>query len=271
MRTLPQGTVTFLFSDVEGSTKLAKELGDAAWAELLEAHRQLMRHAFAAHGGLEVDTQGDSFFVVFTRATDAVAAALEGQHALGAHAWPADGQVRVRIGLHTGEAVARDNHYIGQEVHRTSRICDSGHGGQIVVSQTTAELVRDGLPDGATLALLGDFRLKDIAQPQRLFQLTTTGQPTTFPALRSLDIPTNLPTERSSFIGREADISAIRERLAEHRLVTLTGVGGSGKTRLALQVGTLELGNFTDGVFFVDLAPISDAELLASTVASAAA
>ena len=269
MRTLPQGTVTFLFSDVEGSTKLAKQFGDAPWAELLETHRQLMRQAFAAHDGLEVDTQGDAFFVVFTRASDAAAASLDAQRALTAHAWPADGAVRVRIGLHTGEAVARDNHYIGQEVHRASRICDSGHGGQIVVSQTTAELVRDGLPDGATLAPLGDFRLKDLGQPQRLFQLTATGLASTFPALRSLDIPTNLPTERSSFIGREADISAIRAHLADQRLITLTGVGGSGKTRLALQVGALELSNFADGVFFVDLAPVSDAALLASTVASA--
>ena len=134
MRTLPQGTVTFLFSDVEGSTKLSQTLGDVAWAGLLETHRVLMRQAFTAHAGLEVDTQGDAFFVVFTRATDAVAAAMNAQHSLAAHAWPADGRVRVRIGLHTGEAVARDKHYIGQEVHRASRICDSGHGGQIVVS-----------------------------------------------------------------------------------------------------------------------------------------
>ncbi len=269
MRTLPQGTVTFLFSDVEGSTKLSQALGDVAWAGLLETHRQLMRQAFTAHDGLEVDTQGDAFFVVFTRASDAAAAALDAQHSLATHAWPADGRVRVRIGLHTGEAVARDNHYIGQEVHRASRICDAGHGGQIVVSQTTAELVRDGLPGRATLAPLGDYRLKDLGQAQRLFQLTATGLPSTFPALRSLDIPTNLPTERSSFIGREADISAIRTRLTDHRLVTLTGVGGSGKTRLALQVAALQLGNYADGVFFVDLAPISDAELLAATVASA--
>jgi predicted ATPase/class 3 adenylate cyclase len=268
-RALPEGVLTLFFSDVEGSTRLAKSHGDAAWAELLETHRALLRQAFAAHGGLEVDTQGDSFFAVFRMASDAVAAALAAQRALAAQAWPAAGAVRVRIGLHTGEAIARGDHYVGQEIHRASRICDAGHGGQIVVSQTTAELVRDGLPDGASLAPLGDYRLKDLGQPQRLFQLNSTGLSTTFPALRSLDIPTNLPTERSSFIGREADISAIRAHLADQRLITLTGVGGSGKTRLALQVGALELGNFADGVFFVDLAPVSDAALLAATVASA--
>ncbi len=218
---------------------------------------------------MEVDTQGDSFFAVFRMASDAVAAALAAQRSLAAQAWPSAGAVRVRIGLHTGEAIARGDHYVGQEIHRASRICDAGHGGQIVVSQTTAELVRGSLPDGATLAPLGDYRLKDLGQPQRLFQLGATGLASDFPRLRSLDIPTNLPTERSSFIGREADISAIRERLAEHRLVTLTGIGGSGKTRLALQVGALELGNFADGVFFVDLAPVSDAELVAATMAGA--
>ena len=269
MPALPEGVITLFFSDVEGSTRLAKSHGDAAWAELLETHRRLLRQAFAAHGGLEVDTQGDSFFAVFRMASDAVAAALAAQHSLAAQAWPAAGAVRVRIGLHTGEAIARGDHYVGQEIHRASRICDAGHGGQIVVSQTTAELVRGSLPDGATLAPLGDYRLKDLGHAQRLFQLSAAGLASEFPRLRSLDIPTNLPTERSSFIGREADISAIRERLAGHRLVTLTGIGGSGKTRLALQVGALELGNFADGVFFVDLAPVSDAGLVSATMAGA--
>jgi len=206
---------------------------------------------------------------VFRLPSDAVAAALAAQQSLAAQAWPAAGAVRVRMGLHTGEAMARGDHYVGQEIHRASRICDAGHGGQIVVSQTTAELVRGSLPEGATLAPLGDYRLKDLGPPQRLFQLSAAGLPSDFPRLRSLDIPTNLPTERSSFIGRDADISALRERLAEHRLVTLTGIGGSGKTRLALQVGALELGRFADGVFFVDLAPVSDAELVSATMASA--
>ena len=269
MSTLPQGTVTFLFSDVEGSTRLSRQFGDTRWAELLESHRTMLRQAFAAHSGLEVDTQGDSFFVAFTRATDAIAAALDTQLALQAHDWPTDGRVRVRIGLHTGEAAVRGNHYIGQEVHRASRICDAGHGGQIVVSQTTAELARSSLPDGSRLDDLGEHRLKDLGQPQHLFQLSAPGLATEFPRLRSLDVPTNLPVQRSSFVGRDKEIAAIRGALLEHRLVALTGIGGSGKTRLALQVGALELGNFADGVFFVDLAPVADPDLVAQTLATA--
>lgn len=269
MITLPQGTVTFLFSDVEGSTRLSRQFGDTRWAELLESHRTMLRQAFAAHSGLEVDTQGDSFFVAFTRATDALAAALDAQRALQAHEWPTDGRVRVRIGLHTGEAAVRGNHYIGQEVHRASRICDAGHGGQIVVSQTTAELARSSLPDGSRLDDLGEHRLKDLGQPQHLFQLSAPGLSSEFPRLRSLDVPTNLPVQRSSFIGRDKEIDAIRAALLEQRLLTLTGIGGSGKTRLALQVGALELGNFADGVFFVDLAPVADPDLVAQTLAAA--
>ena len=237
MPALPEGVLTLFFSDVEGSTRLAKSHGDAAWAELLETHRRLLRQAFAAHGGVEVDTQGDSFFVVFRMASDAVAAALAAQRSLAAQAWPSAGAVRVRIGLHTGEAIARGDHYVGQEIHRASRICDAGHGGQIVVSQTTAELVRGSLPEGATLTPLGDYRLKDLGQAQRLFQLDAAGLASDFPRLRSLDIPTNLPTERSSFIGRAADISAIRERLAgapaghadRHRRLGQDAPGAAGR------------------------------------------
>ena len=269
MGNLPEGTVTFLFSDVEGSTRLAKSLGDARWASLLEDHRSLLRRAFAAHGGHEVDTQGDAFFVVFTRPTDAVAAALDVQRGVEAHSWPEGGRLRVRLGLHTGEAVVRGGHYIGQEVHRASRICDSGHGGQIVVSQTTANLVGEGLPTETTLAELGRYTLKDLDEPQRLFQLSAEGLGSTFPRLRTLDAPNNLPAERSSFIGREKETETIQRLLAEHRLVTLTGIGGSGKTRLALRVGANNLIAFPDGVFFIDLAPITDDGLVAQTTASA--
>jgi predicted ATPase/class 3 adenylate cyclase len=265
---LPEGVVTFVFSDVEGSTRLAKGLGDARWAELLDVHRRILREAFSAQGGREVDTQGDAFFVVFTRATDAVAAALEGQRALEEHPWPAGGRVRVRIGLHTGEALARGDRYVGQEVHRASRICAAAHGGQIVVSRTTADLVGESLPGDATLTDLGEHRLKDLGDAQRLFQLASTGLASAFPRLRSLDAPHNLPAERSSFVGREKEIAGIRRLLVAHRLVTLTGIGGSGKTRLALQVGALELGAFPDGVFFVDLGPVGDPDLAAQAIAS---
>ncbi|MDM0072156.1 adenylate/guanylate cyclase domain-containing protein [Variovorax sp. J31P207] len=269
MSSLPQGTVTFLFSDIEGSTRLAKLFGDRQWAELLDEHRALLRVAFAAHAGMEVDTQGDGFFVVFMRATDALAAAVAGQRALLAHDWPDDGIVRVRIGLHTGEAVLRDSHYIGQEVHRASRICDAGHGGQTVLSQAAAELVRTSLSGGVALKDLGEHQLNGLGRPQRLFQLSAPGLAADFPRLRSLDAATNLPVERTSFVGREQEIADVRAELDEHRLVTLTGIGGAGKTRLALRVGALELGNFPDGVFFVDLAPVTDLDLVAQTVAAA--
>lgn len=269
MSTLPGGIVTFLFTDVEGSTRLAKALGDALWADLLEDHRRLLRHALTARAGQEVDTQGDAFFFVFTSASDALTAAIDAQRALEQHSWPEEGRVRVRLGLHTGEAIARGDHYVGQEVHRASRICDAGHGGQIVVSQTTAELVRERLPGEATLIDLGQHRLKDLGDPQRLFQVDAAGLPAMFPRLRSLDAPHNLPAERSSFIGRDAEIAAVRRLLAEYRLVTLTGIGGSGKTRLAIRVGTEELAGFPDGVFFVDLAPIGDPDLVAQTTATA--
>ena len=269
MSTLPEGTVTFLFTDVEGSTRMAKELGDARWAEFLEQHRKILRQAFSAHAGREVDTQGDAFFVAFTKATDAVAAAIEGQRALEEHPWPDGGRVRVRVGLHTGEALARGDHYVGQEVHRASRICSAGHGGQIVVSQTTADLVRETLPKDTTLTDLGQHRLKDMGDAQRLFQLSVHGLPSEFPPLRSLETPHNLPAERSSFVGREEEIATIRKLLPGHRLVTLTGIGGSGKTRLALQVGAQELGDFPDGVFFVNLAPLSDPDLVTQTMATA--
>ena len=271
MRSLPDGIVTFLFTDVEGSTRLVRDFGDAHWAEVLEAHRRILRRAFEANGGQEVGTQGDAVFAVFARASDAAAAAIEGQRALEDHPWPANSRVRVRIGLHTGEALAHGDNYVGQEVHRASRICDAGHGGQIVVSQATAELVRESLPGGAALTDLGDHRLKDMGDPQRLFQLTAMGLPSQFARLRSLDAPSNLPAERSSFVGREKELTAIRRLLAEHRLVTLTGIGGSGKTRLALQIGALELPRFPDGAFFVDLAPVSDPELVSHAIATAGA
>jgi predicted ATPase/class 3 adenylate cyclase len=268
MENLPGGVVTFLFTDVEGSTRLARELGDALWAELLEEHRRILREAFTSFAGIEVDTQGDAFFVVFPRASDALAAAIDGQRRLERHGWPEGGRVRVRAGLHTGEAVAREGHYVGHEVHRASRICDAGHGGQILVSQTTAELVRDGLPADASLTDVGPHRLKDLGEPQRLFQLGAEGLPSDFPRLRSLEVPHNLPAERSSFVGREDEIASVSQRLGEARLVTLTGIGGSGKTRLALRVGAGALARFPDGVFFVDLAPVTEPELVTQTIAA---
>ena len=263
MTELPSGTVTFLFTDIERSTESAAALGDERWAEALQAHRDLLRPAFKKHAGVEVGTEGDAFFVAFARAHDAVDAAAEGQRVHEAHPWPGETRLRVRMGLHTGEALVRGDGYVGHEVHRAKRISDAGHGGQILLSQTTADLVGT-----ASLLDLGSHRLKDLGEPQHIYQLAGDGLERDFPAVRSLDAFTHsLPLQRSAFIGREREMADVREQLTTNRIVTLTGVGGCGKTRLALQVGAEELEHFPDGVFFVNLAPISDPDLIMDELA----
>ena len=258
MTELPSGTVTFLFTDIERSTESAAALGDERWAEALQTHRDLLRPIFQTHNGVEVGTEGDSFFVAFARAHDAVDAAADGQRALQAHTWAGETQLRVRMGLHTGEALVRGEGYVGHEVHRAKRISDAAHGGQILLSQTAADLVGKG-----SLLDLGSHRLKDLGEPQHVYQLTAQDLPREFPQLRSLDAFTHsLPLQRSAFIGREKEIAQIRDLIESNRIVTLTGVGGCGKTRLALQVGADELEHFDDGVFFVNLAPISDPDVV---------
>ncbi len=257
MTDLPSGTVTFLFTDIERSTQTVGEIGDERYADLQDEHRRLLRGAFAAHNGVEVGTEGDALFVAFARAHDAIAAAVDGQRALSEGS-----ELSVRMGIHTGEALVRDGNYVGHDVHKAKRISDAGHGGQILVSQASAELVRDA----ADLIDLGPHRLKDLASPERIFQ-AGGGE---FPTLRSLDaFRTNLPIQRSSFVGRAAEIAEVRKLLEANRLVTLTGVGGCGKTRLALQVAAEELDRFSDGAFFTELAPISDPELMPRTIAGA--
>jgi predicted ATPase len=248
---LPAGTVTFLFTDVEGSTRLLHELGDG-YAGVLGEHRNALRECFARHGGVEVDTQGDAFFVAFTKASDALAAACEGKEAL------ASGPIRVRIGLHTGEPLVTEDGYVGIDVHRAARIAAVGHGGQILVSQSTRELT------GATgLRDLGDHRLKDLTAPERIYQFGDD----TFPPLKSLNT-TNLPVASNPLVGRESELAELTALLTDStRLVTLTGPGGSGKTRLGLQVGAELLDDFPGGVFFVPLAPLSAPQLVAPTVA----
>jgi predicted ATPase/class 3 adenylate cyclase len=254
MAELPTGTVTFLFTDIEGSTKLLRELGDA-YGGVLSEHRRVLRDAFAAHDGVEVDTQGDAFFVAFTRATDAADAATESQRAL------AGGPVRVRMGIHTGEPIRTDEGYAGMDVHRAARIAAVGHGGQVLVSQTA----RDLLGDRVNLLDLGAHRLKDLTQAQRIFQLGE-GK---FPPLRSLQ-RTNLPVAATALVGREQELTELCGLLGNGtRLVTLTGAGGSGKTRLALQVAAELSDDFGDGVFFVPLAPVQDAELVGATIEQA--
>jgi predicted ATPase/class 3 adenylate cyclase len=247
---LPTGTVTFLFTDIEGSTRLLTELGERYPAVLTE-HRRALRQAFGNHGGVEIDTQGDAFFVAFARAPDAAAAADEAQRSL------ADGPVRVRIGLHSGQPTLTDEGYVGIDVHRAARICSAAHGGQIVLSEETRSLLGDALH----LRDLGLHRLKDLTEPEKLFQLAGDD----FPPLRTLDA-TNLPTQPSALVGRERELAELPPLVREERLVTLTGPGGSGKTRLALQVAAELVGEFADGVFWVPLASVTDLRLFEPTI-----
>ena len=255
MTELPGGTVTFLFTDVEASTRLLHELGDA-YADVLAEHRRVLRDAFTRHGGVEVDTQGDAFFVAFPRASDALAAAAAGRAAL------ATGAVRVRMGLHTGEPLLTDEGYVGIDVHRAARIAAAGHGGQILVSQAARDLVgSDGLID------LGQHRLKDLIAPERIYQLGDG----VFPPLKSLNT-TNLPVASNPLVGREHELAELTAMLSDsERLVTLTGPGGSGKTRLGLQIGAELVEHFSGGVFFVPLASLSGPELVRAAVARTAA
>jgi predicted ATPase/class 3 adenylate cyclase len=256
----PTGTVTLLFTDVEGSTRLLEGLGAERYAAVLAEHRRLLRQAFERHGGYEVDEEGDALFVAFARAGDAVAAAGDAQQALAA----AGSELRVRMGLHTGEPLPVPPKYVGMDVHRAARIMAAGHGGQVLVSETTAALV-----EGTPLRDLGPHRLKDLLAPIRLHQLLVDGLPEASPPLRSLQ-RTNLPTAAWPLLGRERELVEIRSLVAAGaRLVTLTGPGGTGKTRLALQAAAEFSDEFADGVFFVPLAPLRETAAVRGTVAEA--
>ena len=252
MRDLPSGTVTFLFTDVEGSTQLLHELGAERYADALADHRRLLREAFAAQGGVEVDTQGDAFFVAFPTAPGALAAASAATEQL------AGGPVRVRMGVHTGTPHVTDEGYVGVDVHRAARIAAIGHGGQVLVSAATRALVDGELTD------LGDHRLKDLSAPERLYQLGESE----FPPLKSL-YRTNLPVPGTPFLGRERELAEVLELLGREdlRLLTLTGPGGTGKTRLALQAAGAAADDYQDGVFWVPLAPLREPELVLETTA----
>jgi predicted ATPase/class 3 adenylate cyclase len=272
VRALPTGTVTLLLSDIEGSTRLLHQLGER-YAEVLAKHRDLMREAFARHGGSEVDTQGDAFFVAFPDAVAGVRAAVACQRALAAQAWPEGGAVRVRMGLHTGEPARTDEGYVGMDVHQTARICSAGHGGQLLLSEATASRVADALAaDGLTLSDLGEHRLKDIATPQRLHQVVIPELPSDFPPLRTLATrPNNLPTPPTPFVGRAREVAALRDLLLRPgvRLATLTGPGGTGKSRLALRAAGELLFRFADGAFYVPLGNLRSARLVPSAIARA--
>jgi predicted ATPase/class 3 adenylate cyclase len=256
MDPLPRGTVTFVFTDVERSTQLLAQIGADEYGRVLEEHRSRLRHAFDP--GYEVDTQGDALFYAFGRADDAVAAAAAGQRAL--EGLP----LRVRMGVHTGEPSVVGDGYVGLDVHRAARICAAAHGGQVVLSQTTRDLVSADARD------LGEHRLKDLTQPQRLHQLVAQGLETRFPALRTLENrPTNLPAQATPLVGRGAEVDALLTLLADDsvRLVTLTGPGGTGKTRLALHTAAESVDHFPNGVWFVALEALRDPELLLPTIA----
>ena len=269
MAHLPSGTVTFLFTDIEGSTSLLRQLGDR-YADALADYRQLLRDAFRARGGQEVDTQGDAFFIAFPRARDALAASIAAQRATAAHTWPDGAKLRVRMGLHTGEPLSADTGYVGMDVNRAARVCAAAHGGQILVSEATRILVEEDLPEGVSLRDLGEHRLKDLARPQRLFDVIVADLSVDFPPLKSLNVlPNNLPTQLTSFIGRGREIAEIKGLLSQARLLTLTGPGGAGKTRLAIQVAADVLEGFKDGVWMAELASLSDPDLVAQAVASA--
>ena len=263
----PTGTVTLLFSDIEASTRLLRSAGEA-YAGLLEEHRRLLGEAFERHGGYVVDSAGDAFFVAFGSANDAAAAAVEAQRALAEHPWPGEHVIRVRMGLHTGEPRTVEGRYVGLDVHEGARVMAVGHGGQIVVSESTRGL----LDESIRLRDLGSHRLKSLSGSQRLFQLEAEGLHAEFPPLNTLDNrPTNLPALLSTFIGRERELAEIRELLERDdvRLLTLIGTGGTGKTRLALQLAADVLDDYKHGVFFVYLAPVRDWELVAPTIARA--
>ena len=253
----PVGTVTLLFTDVEGSTRLLERLGTQTYAEVLEQHRQLLRDAFSGHEGYEFGTEGDALFVAFARAGDAVAAAAAGQQALAAAEWPDGVELRVRMGLHTGDPLPAGSNYVGIDLHRAARIMSAGHGGQVVVSASTRALV-----DGE-LRELGEHRLKDFDEPVPLFQLGIGS----FPPLKTIS-NTNLPRPTSSLVGRESEREELVAMLQNgSRLVTLTGPGGSGKTRLALEVASELVSTVPAGVFWSDLAPLRDPALVTETLA----
>lgn len=262
---LPQGTVTFVFTDIEGSTRLLTALG-APYAELLSKHHALLRRHIETNHGTEVKTEGDAFFVVFAKATDALAFAVDAQRELAAADWPPEAQVRVRMGMHTGEGTLSEGDYVGLDVHRAARIAAAGNGGQILVSGSTAALVNDSPRPGVQLHDLGEHRLKDLPEPMRLFDVEIGGVSPEFPPIRSIG-KGSLPEELTSFVGREHEVAKVSALLSDVRLVTLTGPGGTGKTRLSIEVARSVQDSFTDGAWFVPLEEITDPDLVPPAIA----
>jgi predicted ATPase/class 3 adenylate cyclase len=266
---LPTGTVTFLFTDVEGSTELVASLGDR-YAALVERHSALLRDEFARHHGVEVSTEGDSFFVVFSSAADAVASAVAAQRALSVEPWPGGSAVRVRMGAHTGAGVKGGDSYVGLDVHRAARIASAAHGGQIVVSEATRSLVEPTSSASTRFQDLGWHRLKGLGRPERIYQVEADGIPSEFPPLRSLNArPNNLPVNLATFVGRAKQLDEIGRVLESTRLLTLTGPGGTGKSRLAVRAAEEFINDYEHGCWFVSLGTLRDPELVPPTIAAA--
>jgi class 3 adenylate cyclase len=260
--------VTFLFADIEGSTRLWERYPDAM-PKALGQHDDLLRAAVESCGGHVVNTTGDGLFAVFGRADSAVAAALAAQNSLAAADWGATGRLRVRMGLHTGHSEFRDGDYHGPAVNRAARLSAAGHGDQVLLSGATEALVGDVLPEGAELADLGEHRLRDLARPVHVFQLVHPTLPTDFAPIRSLDeLPGNLPRQLTSFVGRDDEVRSLSALVGDRPLVTLTGVGGVGKTRLAIEVAAEAAPGFPDGVWLCELAPVTDQSAVCETLAA---
>ena len=270
MAELPTGTVTFLFTDIQGSTRLLHELGDD-FGELLDQHHRELRDALARHSGVAVGTEGDAFFVAFETVADAVNAAADMQRALAELQARSGVDLWVRMGLHTGDAERVGDNYGGLDVHRAARISSAAHGGQVLLSAATAHQAHNSsrLNNGVRLAELGLHRLKDLVEPERLFQLCIEGLRTDFPPPAATGNPLHLPPRLDEFVDRKREVTEVRALLADHRLVTLTGPGGTGKTRLSIEVGRKSAEEFPDGIFFVELGEIVDSSLVPSTVAKA--
>ncbi len=265
---LPDGVVTFMFTDVEASTALLRAIG-SGYADLLAAHNRIVRRVVSEHGGVEVRMEGDSFFCAFTHASHALAASLDAQRALRAYGWPEGGEMRVRMGLHTGEAESADGDYIGLAVHQAARVVDAGHGGQVLVSDATRFAAGELLPARASLRLLGAYRLKDFPAPTPLYQLCHPDLPPEFPALRTLPAAAhNVPAQVTLFVDRRAEVSELAELVTMERLVSVVGPGGVGKTRLSTELVPQVVELFEDGVWLVELASLRNADAAAPEVAT---
>jgi class 3 adenylate cyclase len=267
---LPQGTVTFLFTDLEGSTR-RWEAHPEQMRDALARHDAIVRGAVESHGGVVFSTMGDGLAAVFASARDAVRAVLAAQQGLGAAEWgEVTGPLAARMGLLTGEGVLGGEHYLNQPLNRCARLMAAGQGGQALVSGATEVLVREDLPPGCALVDLGEYRLRDLARPVRIFQLAGPGLRSEFPPLRTLEaFAGNLPVQLSSFVGREAELAGLAAAVGRSALVTVTGPGGVGKTRLAVQAAADQLPSFSDGAWLCELAPVQDGEAMAQAVAAA--